>query len=122
MPTVEAFADVEAAIGPAAEAFAPLAQGLISEHFPGCRLGGIGLFVLDPGQIHPVHTDVQPPEFVTRVHVPLATNPHAVATMEDGPPLHLAVGKAYKFDTRLPHAVANGGKTPRVHLVFEVLR
>ena len=123
MAPIEPFADVDVTgrKGDEAEAFRPLALALIAERFPGCRIGGIGLFLLKPGQIHPAHCDDQPPEWVTRVHIPLLTNPHAVATTEDGP-IHMAVGKAYKFDTRAEHAVANGGKTPRIHLVFEVMR
>lgn len=123
MAAIEPFADVSVQGSEAkdAESYRPLALALIAEHFPGCHLGGIGLFRLEPGQIHPAHTDAQPPEWVTRVHIPLQTNPHAVATTDDGP-LHMAVGKAYKFDTTAPHAVANGGKTARIHLVFEVMR
>ena len=79
------------------------------------------MFPLDPGQIHPAHQDMQPTEWVTRVHIPLVTNPHAVATMDDG--YHqMLVGKAYLFNTLVTHAVANGGTTPRIHLVFDVKR
>ena len=101
------------------EKFRPLAEALVAQHFPGCKVSGVGLFVLEPGQIHPAHRDDQPPEWVTRVHVPILTNPHAVTTMEDGPHRMLA-GTVYAFNTRAEHAVANGGRSPRVHLVFEV--
>ena len=104
MATVEPFADVFA---------------LLMAEFPGCVMGGIGLFTLDPGQEHPTHTDVQPPEWVTRVHVPLVTNELATVTTDEGT-FHMQAGKAYKFDTRRPHAVRNGGTEPRVHLVFDV--
>ena len=93
----------------------------MDEHYPGCVIGGLGFFTLDPGQIHPVHKDDQPPEWVTRVHIPLQTNPHAVTTMEDAPH-RMVVGTAYRFNTMVEHAVSNGGKTPRIHLVFEVRR
>ena len=118
--TIEAFADVKIPLASVdAEDFRPFAEDLVNRFFPNCTISGIGLFTVEPGQIHPVHIDVQPQEWVTRIHIPLATNRHCVATMEDGPH-EMVVGKAYKFNTTSPHAVSNGGKTPRVHLVFEV--
>ena len=122
MSTIEEFADVPAeGISSDAEDYRPLAEHLVEEFFPGCIIGGLGLFEVAPGQIHPAHIDDQPPEWVTRVHIPLQTNPHCVATMPDGPH-QMVVGKAYKFNTTIEHAVSNGGKTPRIHLVFEVRR
>lgn len=141
MPTIEAFADVDVsqeaawldaipfaewrhladpAWHAAREIFKPLAEELMA-HFPGCVMSGPGLFLLEPGQVHPAHTDVQPPEWVTRVHVPIVTNKLATATTDDGT-LHMKAGKAYKFNTRERHAVENRGTTPRVHLVFDVKR
>lgn len=118
--TIEEFADVDIPLASVdAEDFRPFATKLVEQFFPGCSISGIGLFTVAPGQIHPVHTDVQPEEWVTRVHIPLSTNRHCVATMPDGPH-EMVVGKAYKFNTLAPHAVSNGGLTPRVHLVFEV--
>lgn len=104
-----------------AERFGPLAEAIVAEHFPGCKVAGVGLFVLAPGQVHPAHRDEQPPEWVTRLHVPLLTSPLAVAIVDEGE-MHLAVGCAYTFDTRETHAVANRGETPRVHLVCDVHR
>jgi hypothetical protein len=98
----------------------PLAELLIAE-FPGCSISGLGFFLLAPGQLHPAHRDDQPPEWVTRVHVPIITNPLASATTDDGT-IHMQVGKAYRFNTRASHAVYNGGSTPRVHMVFDVKR
>lgn len=98
----------------------PIAKGLM-EHFPECELSGVGLFLLDPGQEHPPHTDEQPPEWVTRVHVPVITNPKALARTEDGI-VHMAKGIAYRFNTRRLHAVANDGDRPRIHLVFDIVR
>lgn len=100
--------------------FPPIVAGL-APHFPGCGASGVGLFLLAPGQEHPPHQDEQPPRWVTRVHVPVITNPKAIAITEDGA-IHMAVGKAYKFNTLATHAVRNDGATPRVHLVFDVLR
>lgn len=144
MPTIEPFADVAVATGqwlawlesiPRDEwagmsdpawhncdlEVRPPAERLVAKHFPGCVISGLGLFLLAAGQKHPAHTDEQPPEWVTRVHIPLVTNPKATATTDDGE-LHMQVGKAYRFNTRAMHAVHNGGDTPRVHLVFDVKR
>lgn len=98
----------------------PLAEALMAE-FPGCVMTGPGLFLLAVGQVHPAHTDVQPPEWVTRVHLPIVTNKSATATTADGT-LHMKAGRAYKFNTTQTHAVENAGKTPRVHLVFDVIK
>ena len=118
----EAFARLaDPAWGNAAERCRPIAEALVAEHFPGCCVSGVGLFVLAPGQMHPAHRDEQPPEWRTRVHIPVLTNPDAVAIVDSGT-LHLEVGVAYTFDTRQTHAVANRGTTPRVHLVFDVYR
>lgn len=141
MPTIEAFADVDVSQEAAwldgiplaewrhmadpgwhgaREIFRPLAEELMAA-FPGCVISGRGLFLLEPRQLHPAHMDVQPPDWVTRVHVPIVTNPLATATTDDGE-LHMEVGKAYRFNTRAMHAVHNDGDTPRVHLVFDVKR
>lgn len=98
--------------------FLPIVAAL-APHFPGCGGSGVGLFLLDPGQEHPAHRDEQPPQWVTRVHVPVITNPLATATTDEGT-IHMAAGVAYKFNTLATHAVRNGGATPRVHLVFDV--
>lgn len=77
-----------------------------------------------PGRGHPYHQDSQPPAWVTRVHVPVVTNPDAwfMWQPEDGVKVHFAAGQAYTFNTLVPHAFANDGPTDRVHLTFDVLR
>ncbi len=118
----EAFAQLaDPAWGNAGVRCRPVAEALVEAHFPGCCVSGVGLFVLAPGQVHPAHRDAQPPEWVARVHVPLLTNPQAVAIVDTGT-FRLRVGRAYAFDTRQTHAVRNDGATPRVHLVFDVHR
>jgi len=96
----------------------PLRDAVIG-HFDGCAVMGYGLFLLAAGQGHPTHTDVQPPEWVTRVHVPIVTNPQAIVITDEGT-VHMEAGRAYRFDTRRNHAVANGGTTPRVHFILDV--
>lgn len=139
MPTVEPFADVDVQdfadwlhtvpmtgwpklADPAhlgwGERFKPLAVSLMAA-FPGCSMSGMGLFLLEPGQEHPAHRDEQAPGWITRVHVPIVTNPLATVTTDEGE-MHMQAGRAYTFDTLKTHAVRNGGTTPRVHLVFDV--
>lgn len=89
-------------------------------YFPGCS-GPFGIWRMDPGQYHPTHTDLQPDNWIVRLHVPLITNKGAVFTMNDGEH-HLDVGYAYKFNPLSPHAVENRGKDPRFHLVMDVLQ
>lgn len=139
MATIEAFADVDVSEHAAwlhaipvsewpkmadpnwhgwTDRFKPLVWTLMRE-FPDGSLAGLGLFLLAPGQEHPAHRDEQPPDWLTRVHVPIVTNDKAAATTDDGT-MHMQVGKAYKFNTLETHAVSNQGTTPRVHLVFDV--
>lgn len=85
------------------------------------------LSVVMPGHSIPPHADQQSPDWITRVHVPLLTNPRAFL---DFPgelesrlygPRHLEAGKAYLVDVTRVHGVRNEGETPRVHFMFDVL-
>ena len=117
--TISELCSVKIGDAKTSEELKPLAEKITAEHFPGCHVAGYGLFLLEPGQEHPAHQDIQPLEWVTRIHVPIVTNELATATDEFGT-IHMAVGKAYTFDTRKTHSVVNAGTTPRVHFVFEV--
>lgn len=79
-----------------------------------------------PGQNHGLHVDIQRSDSVTRVHVPLTTNPGCWMQWEVdsvlGDRVHFEVGHAYSFDTLQRHAFGNDGTTERVHLLFDVLR
>ena len=96
-----------------------MAEDLTRRHYPGCKVSGLGMFPLHPGEEHRPHTDEQPPYYIVRVHVPLVTNPDCVIVMHDGEH-HLEVGKAYKFNTEITHGVYNRGKTHRVNFMFDV--
>ena len=74
-----------------------------------------------PGQSHPMHVDAQPDDHLTRVHVPVLTNPGVWFEWEDCPGrVHFEAGKAYTFDTTRRHSFGNDGATDRVHLMFDV--
>lgn len=77
-----------------------------------------------PGQSHPYHVDRQRSDWVTRVHVPITTNPGCYMAWESdgGEWVHFEAGKAYSFNTLERHTFGNAGETERVHLIFEVLR
>jgi hypothetical protein len=70
------------------------------------------------GVIHP-HRDQNPAaKWPHKVHVPLVTN-EAVTFFVDGTGYHLPVGQAVEVNNMGLHAVANGGDSPRIHLIFE---
>lgn len=77
------------------------------------------LSVVMPGHEIEVHRDVQPPEWICRVHVPICTNDKALLHI-GGDPFHLRVGAAYLVNTTVEHFVVNRGDTPRVHYMFDV--
>ena len=97
------------------EKFKPIAQEL----YPDCLIAGCGLWILEPGHVHPAHEDGAKTDWIVRVHVPIITNVHVVATMKDGPH-QMIVGKAYRFNILEEHSVSNGGTSPRVHFIFDV--
>lgn len=78
---------------------------------------------LVPGACYKYHQDPQQPNWITRVHVPVLTNPGAwLEFEEEGGPVHFEVGKAYSFNTLKRHRYGNDGNADRVHLLFDVLK
>ncbi len=104
--------------------FGEITDGLereIMAHFEGWQSSWRTLSVVMPGHAIPSHTDAQRDDWLTRVHVPLLSNPSALFLSENS--CHrLIPGMAYKIDTRLSHGVANGGSTPRVHFFLDIRR
>lgn len=98
----------------------------VLELFPGAtyRKGYACLSRVTPGQGHGYHQDSQGPDWITRVHVPITTNPDCwfMFADNDGVKVHFEVGKAYSFDTLKPHAFGNDGGSGRVHLIFDVVK
>ena len=108
---------------PPAELVTPVAAQVLRHFGAGARADAAMLSRVKPGQAHPMHVDVQRADWLTRVHVPLATNTLAwMLFEEEGAYIHLEAGKAYTFDTLRRHAFGNDGSTERVHLIFDVLR
>lgn len=77
---------------------------------------------LVPGATYEMHRDPQPPGWLTRVHVPLATNPGAWIEFAGEERVHFALGRAYVFDMSLPHNYGNDGDSDRVHLIIDIVQ
>ena len=56
---------------------------------------------------------------VSRVHVPIGTNPAVLFTVVNET-RHLAAGRMYVVDVSQRHSVVNDGDSDRIHLVFDV--
>lgn len=89
--------------------------------FPGCDARQVMLSVVMPGHAIEPHRDAQPPGWICRVHVPLTSNPES-RFIVGGEAHHLDVGAAYRVNTEIEHAVENGGATPRIHLMTDIVR
>lgn len=58
---------------------------------------------------------------ISRIHIPLRTNPEAILRIERKD-YHLPAGEVWAIDTSGRHAAVNGGTENRVHLVIDVKR
>jgi Aspartyl/Asparaginyl beta-hydroxylase len=89
-------------------------------HFPGARCSNVMLSAVMPGAEISPHADRQAEGWITRIHVPLTSNPKALFYIE-GVEHQLQPGLAYAIDVRRIHAVSNAGDTPRIHLMWDVV-
>lgn len=97
-------------------------QKLVDEvmsYFPGTYPMQRMMGCIMPGNDIQRHRDSQPPQWITRVHIPLTSNPKALFVMDDGPH-HMDVGKCYRVNTEAYHAIRNDGDCPRIHLMVDV--
>ena len=98
----------------------PLIDEIVHKHYPpGGMVLRIVLARLPPQcQIDP-HWDKHPSFSIAhRIHVPLLTNPD-VEFIVGTDRIAVAPHQAFELNNKLPHAVFNRGKTPRVHLIFD---
>jgi hypothetical protein len=93
--------------------------GWLSGYFPGCAAYQLMLSVVMQGHSIEPHTDAQPPNWITRVHVPLLSNDAAWFDC-GGKSFVLKPGSAYKVNTEAEHGIRNLGTTPRVHFMWDV--
>lgn len=68
----------------------------------------------------PRHVDDISTSGLIRLHIPIITNPHVVAYINDEPPYHMEAGNIYYFPFHCYHRVVNDGIEDRVHLVVDV--
>lgn len=94
---------------------------MLVEQFPECHEADRAITTVHPGSSVPDHVDLMLANWITRVHVPLMTN--SLSTFVVGGQLQrLEVGSAYLVNPEKKHSILNGGGTPRVHLMFDVVR
>lgn len=109
------------------DVLAPTLDRVLAEFPPGHVADSAMLSRMQPGQSHPMHTDLQRANWVTRIHVPLTTNEGCWHEFEDDDlnrickRVTMAVGDACTFNALARHSFANHGDTDRVHLIFDVL-
>ncbi len=89
--------------------------------FPGCKDTSRAISTLNAGDYVPPHRDTCESNWISRVHVPIITNPGCFF-MIGGLYHHMEVGMSYQVNPSLPHAVSNAGPTTRVHLMFDVVK
>ena len=89
-------------------------------HWLGCKDFNRMLSVVMPGRnIEPHRDDPQPLDWITRIHIPLTTNPEALFYFE-GQPSCPEVGWSYLLDVTREHAIENKGSIPRIHFMFDI--
>jgi hypothetical protein len=89
-------------------------------NFPGCKDTSRSITVLNAGDYVPYHTDNCFSDWITRIHVPIVTNPHTWFLI-DGLAHHMEVGMSYQVNPSKPHAVSNAGDATRIHLMFDIV-
>ncbi len=87
-----------------------------------CPLQAVRLMRLGPGSVIKEHVDLDLAfeHGAVRIHVPIATNPEVVFTLNRRR-IVLDPGSAWYLRLSDPHSVANHGTTDRVHLVIDAL-
>lgn len=86
----------------------------------GCALRSVRLMRLAPGSVIKEHfdQDYSFEEGMTRLHVPVITNPDVDFRL-NGTRVEMAAGSTWYLRLSDPHSVANRGATDRVHLVID---
>lgn len=92
----------------------------LMEHLPECSAYPTRfLSVVMPGHAIEAHRDMQAPDWICRVHVPLLSNDRS-AFVVGGHAHKLEPGMAYRVNTEAEHSVVNDGRTPRIHMMFDL--
>jgi len=97
----------------------PYLTDLIDERFDTNRLRFARVTRLAAGSVVVPHRDyVELARPLVRIHVPLATDPHAYAS-ELETIYHMAAGEAWFLDATTVHSIANFADLPRIHLLLD---
>jgi len=85
-----------------------------------CAFHRVRLMRLDPGAHIRRHVDPLDGRniFIARIHVPIQVNDR-VDFLLWGERVPMEPGECWYIDPAFPHAVTNGGDTPRIHLVID---
>jgi len=98
----------------------PIMEEIVGRHYmPGGMVLRVILARLPAGCLIDAHTDRHASFSVAhRIHVPLLTNPD-VEFIVGTERIVTVPQQAFELNNKLPHSVANRGKTARVHLIFD---
>jgi Aspartyl/Asparaginyl beta-hydroxylase len=111
------YEDKPAIVHPAFKTLVEDCEELIGE--PAVR----AVFVsLEPGGFIAPHIDQGPFASVTdRYHLCLSTNKYSILAVEEER-LNLLPGQLCFFNKHRTHSAANNGKTPRIHLILDIMK
>jgi len=96
----------------------PIIEPVLEATFPGAWLY-VDLLTLYPDGVIHRHTDGH--KGWVRTHVALQTNDECWS-YAGGIWSQLPLGGVWELDTREPHGSVNWGRTPRIHVIFDVAR
>lgn len=101
----------------------PYLQDFIEQKFGMQNVAMINYYNMAPNSVQHAHRDQSGNLLfgISRLHIPLRTNPNAFLDIE-GVPYHLELNELWSLDTSGIHAARNGGSEDRVHLVIDVKR
>ena len=92
----------------------------IAPLFPDCDILGVQLAELPPGETIAPHRDSGILALIHRLHGPISTNKAVDFTIADEP-FSLHEGVLYELNNVVEHSVRNGGDTPRIHLLVDMI-
>lgn len=99
-------------------------EAIVRDHvaplYPDCDILRVQLADLPAGETISPHRDTDMLALIHRAHIPVTTN-DAVTFSIAGENFFLAEGVLYELNNCVRHAVRNGGKTGRVHLLIDML-
>jgi len=101
----------------------PYLKSYLEQQFGMENVAMVNYYNMAPRSIQHAHRDQSGNLLfgISRLHIPLVTNPHAFLDIEHIP-YHLKTNELWSLDTSGIHAARNDGDENRVHLVIDVKR